>query len=238
MSDLSSCYRFVLVPVSGLLEEFTGSTTGGLQDDDVQKKAKMHFSDSADGQARLTSVLNELQKNGQDPSKMDPTMLSSLSSMGAAVEIITLCIANRANNFVAVSLYCDGNAVAKKLQVNSRATELAKACGHSLIVHGDAFVGRSYDNEEEEWLRLNITENEIRPDATWVLETAKANEGKNLAKYSSSGVMAQQLSQLSGGASGGTTVAPVVTDVLAVSEDSDSTRVISWIQSPTDVELR
>ena len=47
--------------------------------------------------------------------------------------------------------------------------------------------GRVYDNEEEEWMRRNIAASETNLDAEWVMNAAKANAGRNMGSYSSTG---------------------------------------------------
>ena len=59
-----------------------------------------------------------------------------------------------AEGYIGVSLYCDGTGKVKNLPVNVRASQLAQACGHAnLVVFGDCYLSRYYDNEAEEWMR-------------------------------------------------------------------------------------
>jgi hypothetical protein len=78
--------------------------------------------------------------------------------------------------------------------VNKRATSLAHATGHpqTLVIRGDAFLGRCVDDEAGDvWERRSVAPSDAHPSAPWVVATAKANAGRSMASWSSSGVMAQ-----------------------------------------------
>jgi len=90
-------------------------------------------------------------------------------------------------------MYCDANAKAKNLGVNKRATDIAQACGYKdLIVLGDAFISRYYDNESsgaeqiDDWVRRSITVDEVSPVSQWVVQSAAANAGKSMGSYTRS----------------------------------------------------
>ena len=89
---------------------------------------------------------------GKDPMSANPDMMSAISNLGPSIEITCLYIARPANDFLSVTMYSDSNGEAKKRPVNVRATAIARACGHNhVLIHGDAFVARTFDNEEFPW---------------------------------------------------------------------------------------
>jgi hypothetical protein len=74
-------------------------------------------------------------------------------------------------------MYGDDNARNRGLSLNTRATALMLACGHTLPdahenedgkpsgVYGDVFIGRCIDDEARDiWERLDITPNEVQGD--------------------------------------------------------------------------
>ena len=170
----SENFTFVHIPCEGRIAEIIESKSGGLEDDKCQKYAKAFFTDGTDGKARVNSVLEHMKEQGTSEDSINPQLLASLQTMGATIEICSLSLPTKDNNFIGVSLYCDGNAVGKGAAINARATDLARCCGHSgLVVYGDAFIGRYYDNEDEEWSRVSISEGEVQSDAPWVISCAK-----------------------------------------------------------------
>ena len=95
-----------------------------------------------------------MKEAGTDISTLNPQMLASIGSMGTSLEITSLQMPTPSNGYIGVSMYSDGNAIHKEFKPNTRATRLARACGHSdIVLHGDCFLGRCYDNEEVGFFR-------------------------------------------------------------------------------------
>lgn len=56
------------------------------------------------------------------------------------VNIISLSLPTPAGGYIGVSMYSDGDGKDKGLSLNSRATDIARACGHTSIeIHGRTF---------------------------------------------------------------------------------------------------
>jgi hypothetical protein len=183
-------FGFVLIPADSSLELsfIERSSAGGLEKDELQVYAKAHFASEKDASLKMEAAMQVMREQGQDIQSLNPQILEHLSSLGASVEIITVGVASAVNGYEAVSLYCDGDGSSKGLSSNSRAIEIARACGHnSLAIYGDAFLSRCYDNEEEPWVRRTLTLDEASTSAPWVLKAAAANAGRNMKAYSSSG---------------------------------------------------
>jgi hypothetical protein len=124
---------------------------------------------------------------------LSDAMAASAAAARRLVDI-TLLSVPRAPAFDSYSLYSDPDAAAKGHPVNKRATALAHATGHpqALIIRGDAFLGRCVDDEAGDvWERRSVAPSDAHPSAPWVVATAKANAGRSMANWSSSGVMAQ-----------------------------------------------
>lgn len=189
-------FTFVLIPCAKEkdLRLFEKSSLGGLEKDEVQKMAKIHFASENDTEINTESIKSSLREQGKDPETMDPNIFKAFAARGASVEICSLVIPTHANKYIGVSLYCDGTGKIKGLPINERASAIAQACGHStLVVFGDCFLSRYYDNEAEEWMRRNISLEEACVDAPWVAEAGKLNAGKNMGAYTSSGSAASSL---------------------------------------------
>jgi len=186
--NASGTFKFCFIPSEDLanMVEMERSISGGLEKDELQVAAKAHFKDDRDGEARYQAVKQAYADQGKDFSQADPTMVANLASMGANVEITTLGVACQENGFLGVSLYCDGNGEAKGLPLNKRATDIARACGHAgLVVRGDAFLSRCYDNEPagDPWVRRSLGLEECSVTSPWVVASRAANEKRNMAAY-------------------------------------------------------
>jgi hypothetical protein len=111
------------------------------------------------------------------------------------VNICSLGLPSPRTGYIGISMYshCDGKE--SGLEINSRATEIAQACGHlSTVVYGDAFLSRYYDNEDEAWKRLDFRLSEVDLSSDWIQEVARMNKGKNMSSYTTGGTLQQILS--------------------------------------------
>lgn len=243
MSSSSSAttgdFKFVLVPCDDNLpiKQLLASKSGGLERDALQKTAKELFSvgnsDSAgDKEQRLATLKSQLLSQGIDPATVDSNMLSAGTDVANMnpIEILTLILPTKANDYVGVSMYCDANASVKHRPVNRRATSLARHCGlKELVVVGDAFFGKCFDNEDYEWERKDLTVEDVTGSGSsegWLLRTAAiCNKGKDMSKYSTSGQMQQFMQANSGG--GGDRGAAGAADAR-----------LTWTQSDDDVDVQ
>ena len=149
-------FTFVLIPCAdkAALRLLERHTSGGLEKDELQKEAKLHFASELDAQINIESIKSTLIEQGKDPEALDPNIFKAFAARGASVEICTLAVPMPAFGYIGVSLYCDGTGKTKGLPMNTRATQIAQACGHTtLVIFGDCYLSRYYDNEAEEWMR-------------------------------------------------------------------------------------
>lgn len=155
-------------------------------------------------------------------------------NMGSNVEIITVCVATEANKFVGVSMYSDGYITFKpRCIVNKRATKLLRDCGHDVDVKGDVFIGRAFDDEREEWVRLDFTLSDMDESSAWVISTSKANVGRNMGAYRTSGAMKKIMQPNSSNSNDDSAGNGGVKAV----EELD-TGYLSWNQTSDEVEIR
>lgn len=192
-------YTFVFIPANttaGLVEH-TASLACGLEDEQVQKIAKLHFF-------------------GEIP---DPFQM---------VDICTIYVPSASNGYIGVSLYSHADA---NLPANSRATEIVRGCGHtSTVIHGDAYISRCYDNEEEPWERRDLFATEARADAPWVLEAGRLNKGRNMNAYTSGGAAGKAMQQMMG------TSTAATADAVDPAKEAGS-GAVRWMQTNDDIEV-
>ena len=109
------------------------------------------------------------KNGGQGQTEVNDQMLEMMSS-STMVDVVPLIPAIPAGGYMAVSLYVDDKGSVKNLPVNDRASGLVAASGGNVIVMGDAFVARAYDNEAEDMARHPFTLAEVDADAAWLKE--------------------------------------------------------------------
>ena len=167
-----------------------------LENDPLKKYAVNYFAGkgSCSPDEKAASIRQQLEMQNVDINSIDSNLLLHASSIADHVEIISLLLPVAVNGFLAVSMYCDSGAISKGLFFNSRATAIVRKCGYKeTVVYGDAFIGRSFDDENYDWERRNFYATELVDSAPWILEAAAFNVGKNMSAYSSSGSMSNIL---------------------------------------------
>jgi hypothetical protein len=234
-------FKYVCIPedINVPLKQLSASKSGGLENDFLRKEAEQFFATAGaiDKSMQRAAVVEQLKAKGIDPAKISDVLNRGAGDgLIASVEIITLSLPTVQNKFVSISLYCDANSAYKAggPVANVRATELVRACGHkSMVVMGTCFLGKALDDERLEWSRLDMHVEECSIDSSWVQASAKANVGKNLDGYSTSGALnatMQQQQQHSGPASGSKAVEPR-------GEFTEEAK-FSWSQTEDEVEIR
>lgn len=236
---MSFSYLYIPAAESEPIVELSASKAGGLEHDALRKYAEQQFTQgSIDKEMQRAAVIEQLREKGIDAAKVDEFMKGNAGGrLAGSVEIITLAIPTPANNYSSVSLYCDGNSSFRPngRVPNARATQIARACGHhSLVVMGDCFAGRALDDERREWERLDLRLQDLRSDASWVTATAKANQGKNLSSFSTSGA----LGAMHDAAKGGALPAPPASAAAPGVSEFAGNEAFVWTQSDEEVEVR
>merc|ERR1719188_488355 len=97
-----------------------------------------------------------------------------------SVEIFPVQLPTKEGNFEGVSVYCDDKGIAKNLEENTRMSGLIQASGyHGQTFRGDCFIGRVFDDTEDEWRRMDFTIKDMSTDAAWVSATRKQRQKRN-----------------------------------------------------------
>ena len=122
--------------------------------------------------ALLDSMRKHMSQQSTD-AKADETLLEKVA-MSQTVDIVQLLPATRASDYYGVTMYVDDKAVGKGSPSNRRASEICVACGLSTDIRGDAFVSRSWDDQEG-YARLDFRISEMQSDASWLLAARHRN---------------------------------------------------------------
>ena len=217
-------FTCVKISASGDVSEIELSSKGGLEKDELQIFAKAYFGAIPLANHEIDRSKEELQEAlkaaGTNPSKVSDSLMQHAGDI--RVEIKTLFTPSPSNQYVGVSMYCDANAsIRSHAIINQKATEIASKCGYKQQpVLGDVFISRLFDDEEKEWKRLNFTAEEVKLDAPWLLTAEKANSGRNMDSFSSSGVMSNMAGKTN-----------------KTMEDIDDGR-FRWTQAKDEIEVR
>jgi CS domain len=239
-----STFQYIFIPADSSVEVEcrTGSTAGGLLDDELIKAAKQHFFHQSGGEENLQRLrqaspeekimlakqFRENQRNNQYIENLDDDLIIKyLESQFSepSCEIMALTVPTKGNNYNAVSMYVGGSSN----QRNDKASKLLEACGHRLPetsgqkvpgIFGDVFVGRCYDNEgADDWHRTDFVLSDLDEKSDWI-----------------------QISRIDGGGGGkssGGSHAPSLNSILGemqspMTDDKDG---ISWSQTDDEVEI-
>lgn len=229
-------FQYVFIPSDNnqVIEQRSASKEGGLENDALRRGAEDFFQEkeeAIDYEAERRATGDALVQQGMESSKIRDIMDTiGGRRIGSNVEIITVSVANEMNHFIAVSMYSDGH-IAFKLNppTNSRATKLLRSCGQDIDVKGDVFVGRSFDDEREEWTRLDFNINDLDSNSPWISSTKSANVGRNMGAYRTSGAMKKMIQP-------GTAAADE--ELGAQSAEPIDKGYMSWSQSIDEVEVR
>mmetsp|Transcript_20434 Transcript_20434/g.61586 ORF Transcript_20434/g.61586 Transcript_20434/m.61586 type:complete len:305 (+) Transcript_20434:133-1047(+) len=173
-------------------------------------------------QERTGMDLEAKQKSGEMPGEALDRMLATTS-----VEIFPVMLPVKETGFHAISVYCDDKGVAKNLEENPRASGLVQAAGYpAQTFRGDCFVGRVFDDTEDEWRRMDFTLKDCSTDADWVAACKKQREKR------SSGDLASLAGQV--GAKNPTHIAP---GMLQDAAPKGETEKYTWRQTDEEVEV-
>lgn len=209
-------FRCVQIFSNGDIKELEFSTSGGLENDELQIYCKQYFQPPNQSEQRQ-AIEQALKQQGTDPSMIDERLLQNCGDI--RVEIKTLAPPTPSNDYIGVSMYCNANAGAHNSDSNERATSIAMKCGYSSPIYGDVFISRVFDKEDMEWTRKDFRESDLSLDASWLLQAEEMNRGRNMDTFSTSGT----LSNLSN----------------PTPKDSNSTSsFFQWSQTSEDVEVK
>ncbi|CAK9018217.1 unnamed protein product [Durusdinium trenchii] len=161
-----------------------------------------------------------------DKGEMANDMLDKLLST-SSVEIFPVQLPTKETCFQGVSVYLDDKGVAKNLEENIRVSSLVQACGYpGQTIRGDCFIGRVFDDTQDEWRRMDFTLKDCSTDAEWIHVTKMQRANRKSGDLQS---MANSI--------GVNNPARIDPSMLADSAPKGETADYSWKQSEDEVEV-
>lgn len=177
-------FKYVLVPASPNDEikelEFADDILD-LTKDTFRENIEKYFRSSSLCQDVDKSVLMEQlqQRTGMDLKEHQGAQLDALLN-ATSVEIFPVMMPTKDTTFQAISVYCDDKGIAKNLEENARMSGLIQACGYpGQVFRGDCFIGRVFDDTEDEWRRVDFTMKDLNADAEWVQQTKNQRSNRS-----------------------------------------------------------
>jgi|Transcript_87894 HSP20 family molecular chaperone IbpA len=226
-------YLFVPADTHEPLQELEyGSDIKTLEEDTFRAHVEKYYAQlgqSADKSVLLKQLsdrtgvnLEEKTGKGEMPQEALDRLLGSTS-----VEIFPVQLPTKDCEFQGVSVYCDDKGVAKDLPENSRVSGIVQACGYpGQTFRGDCFIGRVFDDNEDEWRRIDFTMKDCSSDAEWVAATKKQRSNRSSSDMSS---MASKI-----GANSPMHINP---SMLPDSTPQGETEQYKWRQTDDEVEI-
>jgi len=228
-------FKYVLIPCSAsddMQELEYYEDVDDLTKDSFRSFVEKYFSNL--GQAADRGVLLEQLKertgvNLQEEAAsggMSGEALNQLLS-ATSVEIFCVMLPTKDTGFSGVSVYCDDKGVAKGLEENPRAGGLVQACGYpGQTFRGDIFIGKIFDDNEDEWRRCDLTLKECNSDSDIARMTRKQRENR----------CSGDLSSLAG-KMGVKNPAKITPDTMQGEAPKGETEQYRWHQTDDEVEV-
>lgn len=144
-----------------------------------------------------------------------------------SVEIFPVQLPTKQVDFEGISVYCDDKGIAKDLMVNERMSGIVQAAGYpGQQFRGDCFIGRIYDDTEDEWRRIDFTKQDCSTDAAWVSSTKAQRANRSVGDM-------QNLA----GKLGANNPAHITPSMLEASAPTGETEQYKWTQASDEVEI-
>jgi len=186
-------FKYVLVPASANdpMQELESDDVEDLTKDTFRELTEKYFAGLGQSVDRSILLDQLTQRTGVDLKEKTSSGELSGGALDAllnatSVEIFPVMLPTKQTNFVGISVYLDDKGVAKGLEENPRMSGLVQACGYpGQTFRGDCFLGRIFDDTEDEWRRTSITLKECNSDADWVQMTRKQRENRSSSDMSS-----------------------------------------------------
>lgn len=171
--DINEPFKEVTMAVPPTLEENIGCLTQALNNH-YRQVAPISAGDGK--QAAMEMVREQLKKNQPDATAPDDNILGALAE-SQTVDIVQLIPATPKSNYVGVGMYVDDKGQSKKSPYNTRASQVCTACGIPTDILGDAFLARTWDDQEG-FERQEFKIADLSSDAPWVKEAARLNANR------------------------------------------------------------
>ena len=183
-----------------------------FREQDAVFAASATAAEKSERSQRITeSIREQLSKKEGGADALPPEMTQAFAGMTHLVGQVALVDACPATSNEAVMMYVRDLGASMQLPLNERATAICVEAGlPGETIRGDAVIARYYDDNRDDFRRLDFHESELRSDAAWM----KLAKQRNIARLHSSSpeYMKQQLAQIASGANAAKSTAVMTAD--------------------------
>jgi len=154
-----------------------------FKDQDAEFSATASAQEQNERQQHIVDSLRDQLKQKNNGANVTPAMTQAFASMTHLVGQVALIDALPSTNNEAVMMYIRDLGASMQLPVNQRATAICCEAGlPGETIHGDAVIARYFDDNRDEFRRIDFRESELRSDAPWM----KLAKQRNISKLHSS----------------------------------------------------
>jgi hypothetical protein len=228
-------FKYVFVPCDAnepMQELEYASEIKTLEEDTFRGHVEKYFAELGQSVDKSVLIKQLQERTGVNlEEKKDKTQISQVAMdkllASTSVEIFPVQLPTKDSGFHGISVYVDDKGVAKELEENSRVSGIVQACGYpGQTFRGDCFIGRVFDDNEDEWRRIDFTLKDCSTDAEWVASTKKQRSNRSSSDLSS---MANKI--------GANNPAHINPAMLQDSKPSGETEQYKWTQQEDEVEI-
>eukprot|EP00929_Paragymnodinium_shiwhaense_P003707 TRINITY_DN10430_c0_g1_i1.p1 TRINITY_DN10430_c0_g1~~TRINITY_DN10430_c0_g1_i1.p1 ORF type:complete len:306 (-),score=107.20 TRINITY_DN10430_c0_g1_i1:306-1223(-) len=186
-------FKYVLIPASPNepMQELEYEDIDCLEKDSFRPYVEQYFANIGGSVDRDVLLAQLKERTGTDlkkqlaEGKMDEGAMEKLMA-STSVEIFPVMVPTKDNEFEGISVYLDDKGVAKNLEENPRMSGIVQACGYpGQTFRGDCFLGRVFDDTEDEWRRTSFPLSDCSTDAAWVAKCKKQRSKKSVGDMQS-----------------------------------------------------
>jgi CS domain len=264
---LTGNFTFVLIPcdLNQPIIEIQESKSGGLEKDKLLQYTKQYFAKQKQSSIHVSKNDNN---NDQQQQQQQQSLIEKITP---SVNITAVTVPTKDNHYIACSLYSvnlsTSTTAANSLlpPINIRANDILTACGHTVVsttnntdgsngggnaIYGDAFCGRAYDDETQDWERMDIYVNDIDPSSEWCRMARKVGGGGGVGRTTTSSLsnIAQQISNQKNNSNNNTTPMEVIQDTSSTTSalnmyGMDGSEPVleewgTWTQTNDEIEIK
>lgn len=147
----------------------------------LMARLREHFKNAGSGPIKPEALEKQRMEIRKQFAKMNPhsapiedEMIDKVLDLGGHVDQVVLMVNKKDTDFICVGMYVDDQGVMKGLPVNRRATSVCCAVGKPMQVMGDAFIAKYYDDNQDEFIRMNFTMEDLY-DEKWMTLAKQTN---------------------------------------------------------------
>ncbi|KAH3764730.1 Calcium/calmodulin-dependent protein kinase type 1, partial [Pelomyxa schiedti] len=136
---------------------------------DAANSGKVSKADKDEGKRALRDQIQARMPSG---STISDEQLETISETSHIVDTIPLVMNTPASGYIGINMYVSDMGKIKGMPYNKRASEICTLAGRPTDVYGDCFIARVFDDNKDDFRRLDFTLSELSSSASWLTMAA------------------------------------------------------------------